>query len=330
MKTETKAQIIDFIKKRSKASPHDLVEHLEVSSQAVHRHLKALIESGRLKKLGTPPHVFYVPASKSVSAPKIDLLLEDQDFLNQYYLYISPKGQILRGLPGFLLWAKNSKQSRPLDLLVSEFISLKKNSLKFLDLDLNLIPALKKFETTFDSSHLDKAYYSDFYSLPKFGKTPLGSLVLHAKQAQDVVLIKKIANQCQLSLKKLIQKEKIQAIIWTPHSLPRKIPFLKELKKHLKLGLPEVVFLKAYEGEVPIAQKSLSKLEERIENAESTIFLRDQDIGFERILIVDDAVGSGSTLQAIAAKVKHVNKKAFVVGYAVVGSLKGFEVIREV
>jgi hypoxanthine phosphoribosyltransferase len=105
---------------------------------------------------------------------------------------------------------------------------------------------------------------------------------------------------------------------------------LKELRRQLDPGLPTIEFVKAYAGEIPVPQKSLAKLEERIENAQTTIFPRDNRFSFHRILVIDDAVGSGATLQAVAAKLKTLQPKITVTGFAIVGSLKGFEVIKEV
>ena len=49
------------------------------------------------------------------------------------------------------------------------------------------------------------------------------------------------------------------------------------------------------------------------------------------VLIIDDAVGSGATLNEVAKKIKKISSKDIkVVGYSVVGSFKGFDVISEV
>lgn len=92
--------------------------------------------------------------------------------------------------------------------------------------------------------------------------------------------------------------------------------------------MPETTLLKIFSGDVPIAQKSLSKLSERIENARQTIYVKDPKFSYQRILIIEDALGSGATMNEIACKLDHKDRLIF--GYAVVGSYKGFEVIREI
>jgi len=51
---------------------------------------------------------------------------------------------------------------------------------------------------------------------------------------------------------------------------------------------------------------------------------------FKKILLIDDAVGSGATINETACKMKLKKMTAEVIGFAVVGSFKGFDVIQEV
>ncbi len=332
MKTQTKSQIIDFITKNKKASPNELQDFLGISHQALHRHLKQLVERSDLQKVGKAPHVFYVLAAPNTLAPqnlgKIDS--QNAEFLEDKYMYVNPQGQILRGFEGFQQWAVSTKQDFRLNELAAQYVAVRTKWDGFFNAKLGLIEASEKFNSTFERSVLTRVYYADFYSLPKFGKTNLGQLVLHGKQAQDKKLIREVADQCLPALKKMIALEKIDAVAWAPHSLPRAIQFLREFRSRVDLHLPEVAITKAYSGDIPIAQKTLTKLEERIENAEKTIFLTGSKLLAKRVLVIDDAVGSGATLQAIAEKIKHMNAKSTVIGYAVVGSLKGFDVIKEV
>ena len=49
------------------------------------------------------------------------------------------------------------------------------------------------------------------------------------------------------------------------------------------------------------------------------------------VLIVDDATGSGATLNETANKIRKItDKKIKIIGYSVVGSYKNFDVISEV
>ncbi|MCL4417171.1 MAG: hypothetical protein M1365_10810, partial [Actinobacteria bacterium] len=68
----------------------------------------------------------------------------------------------------------------------------------------------------------------------------------------------------------------------------------------------------------------------RIENARQTIIVDDKRI-YENVLLIDDAVGSGATMNEIARQIKDkylVN--GHIIGLAITGSFKGFDVISEV
>lgn len=328
MKTQTKAQIIDFIKANGEARPHDLHAKLGITNAALHRHLKKLCADGVLKKIGASPHVFYTCTKKSSPTTSESKITSEQEkFLEKNYLYISPTGEFLLGFAGFLAWASSIKEEKKITSLVEEYIRIRQEADSHFSS--NRIDATERMKDIFGELCLDKVYYQDFYSLPKFGKTKLGQLLLHGKQAQNKKIINEIARGCETLIKNICKAEKINAVAWVPHSLPRKIPFLKELEQQLHLSQPKVEIVKAYSGQVPVAQKTLAKLEDRITNASQTIVVKPTKVDYKNILLIDDAVGSGATMQEAARKLKAKGAKR-VIGFAIVGSYKGFEVIREV
>jgi predicted amidophosphoribosyltransferase len=191
-----------------------------------------------------------------------------------------------------------------------------------------LIEATQKITTSFSHNYLEKIWYVDFYSWEIFGKTLLGKLILHAKQNSDEVLMKRIAKEVQTPITDLIAREKFDMIGIIPHSVPRKKDFLRTTVKFLNLSPePKRIFTKAFADHV-VAQKTLKSKEERQENAEGTLFLNDEQIP-KKILLIDDACGSGATLNVAAQKIKHRFPKTKVYGLTFVGSIKGFEVINE-
>src|SRR3989304_932922 len=146
-------------------------------------------------------------------------------------------------------------------------------------------------------------FYVYFYSLPKFGKTRLGQLVLYAKQTQKISLVKDIIPLFRRIVKDLIKRFDIDAVGFIPPTIPRKFQFQKEIEKQLVLKLPRIELVKAYIGDIPVAQN---------------------------ILPTADPVGSGATLNETANKLKQTGVAIRVIGVAVVGSYKGFDVIREI
>ena len=51
---------------------------------------------------------------------------------------------------------------------------------------------------------------------------------------------------------------------------------------------------------------------------------------FKKVLLIDDAVGSGATLNETSLKLKEKELAKKVIGLAITGSFKGFDVIQEV
>lgn len=327
-KISTKNKIHQFIKQTNKARVEDIRREFNLTRAIIHRHLNQLLKQQLVKKTGKPPIVFYLPSSPASIKKSQKIDKKSQNLINQTYLYVSPSGEMSYGLNGFKQWATQTKQSNNLPQLAKEYLKTRTETNTHYNND-QLINATYKLKNTFNKINLEKIFYADFYALPKFGKTILGQKVLYAKQAQLPQLIKEIALEISPLTQKIITKYNIQAIGFIPPTIPRKLQFLKELEYNLNIPLPKINLTKAYPSDIPVAQKTLPKLNQRIENARNTIFVKDRDSNYQNILLIDDAVGSGSTLNETATKLKqNTNKKIY--GFAVVGSYKGFDIISEV
>lgn len=184
-------------------------------------------------------------------------------------------------------------------------------------------------KSSFSEVFLDELYYLDFYSIERFGKTKLGNILLYAKQGQNKFLMKEAINLVKVKILEIISKEKIEAVGFIPPTVPRAIQFQKELEKDLQLSLPKIILTK-HIIDTPIPQKSLNKLSDRVENARATILYKDDDKSYNRILLIDDALGSGATLNEVAKKIKIEKGAKKIIGLALVGSFKGFDVVNEV
>ncbi|MBL7159903.1 hypothetical protein ISS85_05480 [Candidatus Microgenomates bacterium] len=328
-KITSKDRILSYIRENKKARVEDLRGYLDVSRQLIHRHLSKLLKNNFIIKSGKPPLVFYEIKTRKEKSVASDISITSKEYIDSRYFWVSPTGNILSGFKGFEAWVESIKQINQLGFLADEYVKTRKKADAYFGSN-GLINATKKIDKTLASRFINKVFYLDFYSLPKYGKTRLGQLVLYGKQAQKSSLIKIISQEIQPKIKEIVNQYKINAIGFIPATIPRQIQFLKELEKTLKINLPKIDFVKAYRGEIPVAQKTLSKLEQRIENAKSTIFIKDASIKYENVLLIDDAVGSGASLNETAKKIKEEGVAKKVIGFAIVGSYKGFDVIREV
>ena len=135
-------------------------------------------------------------------------------------------------------------------------------------------------------------------------------------------------NEIEKQIKDFIKNHKVDAVAFVPPTVRREVQIMKFIQQKLNLSLPHIEIQKI-SGIIPIPQKSLSKMNERIRNAENTFAVVDNR-NFKHVLLIDDAVGSGSTLNQIAEKIKNKEVAKNVTGLAIVGSFKGFDVITDV
>ncbi len=325
----TSQKIIEYIQNNIQATGQELAEYLEITPRAVRKHLKKLTESNNLDKKGTPPKVYYyIPEPE----PK-PLVLRDskpisadlKELINKNYLLITPDGKLKPGIEGFLYWC----DQRNLDLFntAKEYEKTLKKYEQFKENE--LINGMKKFKETFEKVYLDEVFYLDFYSIKRFGKTKLGQLLLYAKQSQNKKLIDAIIEIAKPTIDRLIETYSIDAVGFIPPTVKREVQFMKELKNRLSLPLQNVSITKI-RNPIVVPQKTLKKLEDRVTNAETTIIV-DEKKQYENILLIDDAIGSGATLNQTAKQIKKLDlAREHIIGLAITGSLKGFEVISEI
>lgn len=315
---------MEYLAKNNQATVNELVDYLKISRMAVSKQLKKLINEDEVYKAGKPPKVFYFlkEADKIDSKKKLDK--KTADFIEANYLLITSSGERKQGLDGFRHWCQAN--NLPLEKTSKEYLkALKKyQSLK----KEGYINGMEKFKKAFEAVNLDKIFYLDFYSIERFGKTKLGQLLLYAKQSQSKELMRELADYVCEPVNKLIKKENIDAVGFIPPTVKREVQFMKELEKNLHLNLKKISIIKL-KTEIPVPQKTLNKIKDREENARKTIIV-DEKGKYNKVLLIDDAAGSGATLNETAGKIKRKGVAKKVLGISITGSFKGFDVISEV
>lgn len=326
MKSDTKKRILEIIKKREQVTVNYLVDFLGFSRQIIHRHVADLVKDGLIKKDGTPPKVFYsINLTKTVDE-KADLTKEQSKIISENFFLITPTGQRKEGVEAFIDWS-NSRNFDPKQK-AKEYVDVYNKYKKYLKND--LISGMYKMRDTFDKVFLNEVYYLDFYSIEVYGKTKLGQMMLYAKQSQDKKLIRELVDEIKPKIEQLINDKKIDAVGFIPPSIKRSVQFIKEIEKGLNLPLSKIDLVKV-SGEVIVAQKTLNKLSDRIENSRQIKLVIGREVKkYKNILLIDDALGSGATLNEVARQIKMQIKPEKVIGLAITGSFSGFEVISEV
>lgn len=306
--------------------PFELASKIGISIKNTYKHLGRLLDEQMIKKTGHTPRVYYkINADEEV---RVDSSGFDDLFIEQNYIYVSPTSQMLRGIKGFAAWCnKNNfdikKEKQTLVKKLNKISSLRKNG---------VISARHKLVENKNKQEifLNHLYYGDFYTIDHFGKTKLGQLVYVGKSSQNKEVTGEVAGLIKQHLINLIAHHKIRMIGFIPPTVDRKMQFMSFLNQSLKIDLPELIISKV-STPTKVAQKTLRKFEDRVLNAKETIAVNPNQKINGNVLLIDDAVGSGSTLNQTAGKIKKISHKDIkVIGYSVVGSMKGFEVISEV
>jgi len=324
MKKKTSEKIVQYITDKGQASGNELADHLNITTRAVRKQLSNLLTEGRVYKIGRPPKVFYLRDGGKKVVPTVHIDSKIKKMIEDRFLVITPAGEREEGFDGFAYWC--NKQKLPVEKTSTEYVktikkyeSHKKNG---------PINGMYKIKHTFDEVFLDKVYYLDFYSIERFGKTKLGQLLLYAKQSQDRLLIKELVDRIRQQIITLVEKNNIDAVGYIPPTVKRETQLMRELERQLNLSIPTINLVKV-KTPVAVPQKTLNKLEDRVLNAKSTIIVDDTK-KYKKVLLIDDALGSGSTLNETARKIKHQGNAEIVIGLAITGSFSGFEVISEV
>lgn len=324
-----KEQILALFKSYNELTVKEICDKLQVSKQMVHIVMKAMLNDNVVEKLGRVPKTVYRFIGREGDKKSSDLFLSESDetFLKKSFCIVTESGSLLEGKPAFDYWCRQRKL--PVEKTFHEFVLTKKKYAAYYDKYGN-INGIDKLKNTrgYETIWLDKLFYLDFYAIERFGKTFLGTLLHYAKQGQNKYLMGIMMDDIQKRIEQFVELQKADAIGFVPPTIRREVQLMKFMQSRLHISLP-LIEIKKVSGIIPVPQKSLSKLEERIRNAENTFMITEQR-PFNHIVLIDDAVGSGSTLNQIAGKIKRKNIAKKITGLSIVGSFKGFDVISSV
>ncbi|MFK7780012.1 MAG: phosphoribosyltransferase family protein [Candidatus Gracilibacteria bacterium] len=341
MKYEFKSlkQILNLFDNNQMLGVTEISNILGLSRTIVHKYIKELVKQKKLKKIGKSPKTKYKSLKnddyKELEGYQCkvddDYLpdFKDKKILEEIFYKFATDGEKLLGFSGLQKWCKfrnlNIKEK------TKNYISVFNHIISIQD-NCGLLNATPIFGKHFEKVYLDGVYYADQYKWMEFGRGKLAEMTFYAKLSQDKKLILEGISEIILKLECVIKKGNFEAIAITPWSIDRKNQLLLFLKNELKfLGLPFVNIIKYYPNNIPIPQKSIKTRKGRIKNARNTIFVNDENIKkYSKVFLIDDFVGSGSTLNETAAKLKYegVNE---VYGFAFVGNMNlDYDVINEV
>ena len=306
----------------------DLSTAWDLNVSSAKKYIKKFVDEGSVFKQGLPPkQIIY---SYNFPDLKYNFSKEQEEVISKYYIYLSPDGQILKGLRGFIYWAENKSNRKDVENLAQEYLDTR-NKYYQNNKSVFLIDASDKLEQVFSGNiYLKKIFHRDFDALPVFGKTYLSQMIRIAKAGRENnAIMSDIVANIQLSIDTIISNYNINAVGFIPPTIARRKQLMYFLAKKIKFSLPTILIEKV-EGFAPIQQKSLQKVEDRILNAKKTIMVNNS-IVYDNVLLIDDVTGSGATLNETAKKLIEQGIAKNVYGFTVTGSAKAgvFDIISE-
>ncbi len=319
----TKEKIFNYIKEKKRVAVSELGSSFNISRWAIYKHLNNLIKEDKITKIGRPPRVFYL-VKKDEKRKEFMIDEKNKNIIEENYLIITSSGERKEGVEGFVYWC--NKNNLDVSKTIIDYIKTleKYNNYK----KEGVINGNDKLQNTFNEVFLDNVYYLDFYSIERFGKTKLGQLLLYGKQSGNKKIIKEIVEIIRPKIERIIKKHKINAVGFIPWTVKREVQIMREFEKGLGINLGKIKIEKI-KTEITVPQKTLNKLDDRVENAEKTIILTG-NTKYKNVLLIDDAVGSGATMNETAKQIREKKIAKKVIGVAITGSFKGFDVISEV
>ena len=241
-----------------------------------------------------------------------------------------------RGTDGFVAWAENNLKKYPLYEKViryERYIQMteklkKKQPVFFLNDKME-----KLLKETGGQRYLQETAAAFPYALPDFGRTKETILLGIAKDGSErgKKFAEQLVNAFIPTLVEYISWRNIDAVAFVPPSARRRIQIMKILTDRLTAQLPDVpvILIKKKHKEIIIQQKHLSTARERIRNADATFTVPPTEKRCNRLLLIDDMVGSGATLNSVAKKITEQGIAKEIYGIAMIGDEKGFSAVKK-
>ena len=98
----------------------DLSTAWDLNVSSAKKYIKKFVDEGLVFKQGLPPKkIIY---SYNFPDLKYNFSKEQEEVISKYYIYLSPDGQILKGLRGFIYWAENKSNRKDVENLAQEYL----------------------------------------------------------------------------------------------------------------------------------------------------------------------------------------------------------------
>lgn len=311
-----------------------IAEALSISRPTANKYLKELFQNWEISKVWSGAHSTYLIPQVDKKEKKSDFSsiyknpfpYEEAKLLDENFFKYDSDGRILKWVEGFLLRCRKRDLNPKDKISAFEAINQQINNHRT---QCGLLNVTNQFKIKHQYSALDELFYADAYTRAEFERGALSEQMFFAKQHQNKQQLKSLISLFYRNLEYLLTAFDINTIALIPSSISHKVQILDLVDQLLDPSIPRIPLIKYSPSKILIPQKSLKRPEERIQNARNTIFIRGEHIDYHTVLLIDDFVGSGATLNETAIKLKTAWVKK-IIGFAFFGNLDlKYEVINE-
>lgn len=247
--------------------------------------------------------------------------------LQKYFMKISRDDDtIFTGFEGFLLFcAENGLQNRIVDKLI-----------EYLDI-IGSIEYLRRKNGFFDGKetaihnlqkYMNIGFDNFYFCMPSVIKNGYGSTrpaleLRYGKKNSNEYLMGEAIKKHIDPIKNFVEKNEVDACIYTPPTVKRILQFRDVLKKELQLKVREIKAEKTPAfGKILEEQKDIKDKKRRVLNAEQSLQMEiPQEINqYKHIVIFDDSFTTGATPNAIAVKLRENDYQGKITIITICGS----------
>ena len=323
---KTTEGIIFLLQNTQQLTIDKIAQAWNVSVSSAKKYIKQFVDQGMVEKIGKPPKkINYI---LTLEDSLLNYPSEHKEIINKYYSYLTPEGRFLKGIKGFEYQMSKQFSKQDIKSMAKKYVEIRREYYGEA-LEKNKIDVTNILQYVFnDEAYLKKLFYSDFDKLPVFNESKLMQLIKIAKSGQkNTELMVEIANSLNNSIQKIIEEYNIDAVGFIPPTMMRKTQLMTFFKKRLNINLPQIK-LEKVKNLLPVQQITLKSIQDRIKNAKESIQIKSLE-KYKNILLIDDVVGSGATLNETAKKLINQEIATKVYAVTVIGPINPgkFEII---
>jgi predicted transcriptional regulator len=259
-------RVLNLLTEKGYISTTQLGKDLGVTTVSAFLYVRELLEKGLIERIGQGKNTRYgirkyenKNLDYSILSDVIEILIESgfegndmttregiENLLLAHFAFVSPGGLFLAGFEAFLAWCIDPKrkyndkadQVRELVYWLTRYYELEVLRRKhgFFDGTKSLKEVLEHIMEVF----VDTLLFHDIVEISGFGKTKIAWELYLGKQNSDQVLLERAIAPSIRDIKKYVQDKKIDALIFTPPTIPRSTQFRDVLRDMLKVDLFEI------------------------------------------------------------------------------------------